>query len=145
MAFVPDGSFEIECESDMLSPQTTYATYLVYKLKENHSHFKSPVEVRMSLDSSYLNNSWYIYLLGPQNPLTKGKVYQKKSLPQQKNNDWMEVQIWEFQTDTTTRKFPINLRLRQSDDKPLKGLIVEGVEFRPILVLLFILEINQLY
>ncbi|KAI3515447.1 hypothetical protein L1887_14343 [Cichorium endivia] len=124
----------------MLSPQTTYACYLVYKLEENH---ESPVKVNNVISTPpYHTHTWYIYLLGPQTPVIRSKVYQnahnplnrpkKKGLPRERNDGWMEVQVTEFRTDTTDELTFENLRLTLSENKRHKGLIVQGIEFKPV-------------
>ncbi|CAI9285007.1 unnamed protein product [Lactuca saligna] len=124
--------FWIECRSNMLSPETTYAAYLVYKLQENHSRFEPPVKVYMPLTSG-VTDPWYIYLLSHQAPLIRDRVYQKKRLPQQRSDGCMEVQVYEFQTDTTTTaRITIHFESMLSDNRSFKGLTVQGMEFKPI-------------
>lgn len=124
--------FWIECRSNMLSPETTYAAYLVYKLQENHFRFEPPVKVYMPLTSS-VTDPWYIYLLSHQAPLIRDKVYQKKRLPQQRSDGWMEVQVYEFQTHTTTTaRITIHFESMLSDNRSFKGLTLQGIEFKPI-------------
>lgn len=120
----------------MSSPQKTYAAYLVYKLQAYHSRFEFPLKV------SYGHHSWYIYLLCPQLPIINGKVNQNtynplkrrkmKGIPQKRNDGWMEVQIWEFQTGATTECISKDLLLTYSEKKLLKGLILDGIELKPI-------------
>ncbi|XP_023742341.1 uncharacterized protein LOC111890454 [Lactuca sativa] len=158
VAFDPHGSFRIKCSSNILSPETTYASYLVYKLQENYYGFESPLKVIDCVkvsdgvffqpferqNHSEEDLSWYIYLHSPQTPIIRRKVYQdnhdlvnrpkKKRIPQQRNDGWMEENVWEFQTGTTTESISKNLRLMTIYDatRSLKGLIVQGIEFRPI-------------
>ncbi|KAI3505486.1 hypothetical protein L1887_27617 [Cichorium endivia] len=137
VAFEPRGGFWIDCRPKMLSPQTTYAIYLVYKLQENHSGFEPPVRVSDDSNSSYNKIPWYIYLLLPQTPMIYNKSHspldrrKRKGRPQQRNDGWLEVQVWEFQTGTTTKEISKYLRLTLSENESLKGLIVEGIEFKP--------------
>ncbi|KAI3703943.1 hypothetical protein L1987_74140 [Smallanthus sonchifolius] len=128
-------------QSQLVSSQTTYASYLVYKLPKDQSDFKPPVKVE---DKEYLGSDhiWYIYLVSPKTPVIGPKVDQNthnpvnrpkiKGLPQQRNDGWMEVQIWEFQTATTTNNIMINFELTSCGDSIPRGLIIQGVEFRPI-------------
>ncbi|CAH1454684.1 unnamed protein product [Lactuca virosa] len=145
VAFRPRGSFWIYCRSNMLSRQTTYATYLVYRLRKNQSEPLVKVSGGVFLGGpySYENNySWYIYLLCPQTPIIRGKYYENthnpwkrekmKGLPQQRNDGWMEVQLWEFRTGTRDAKVWANLRLTLYGNMPRKGLIVQGIVFKPI-------------
>ncbi|KAL7594775.1 hypothetical protein Lser_V15G29997 [Lactuca serriola] len=127
VAYDPPSSFLLNCTSRMKTSWRTFAGYLVYKVQENHSAFESPIVV----NDWYC--SWYIYLLCPQIPIIKSKAYhnshntlnspKKKGLPQQRMDGWMEVQLWESKW---------NCRLTFSNDAFLKGLIVQGIEVRPI-------------
>lgn len=139
VAFNPCGSFWICFEPKMLSPDTTYASYLVYKLHESHSGCEPPLEVS---DVSKNNDPWYIYLLTPLTPIIGRKVNRdthnlfsrpkRKGLPQQRKDGWMEVQVSEFRTGTATEEITKFLRLIRSSNILLKGLIVQGIEFKPL-------------
>nr|XP_043629412.1 uncharacterized protein LOC122600723 [Erigeron canadensis] len=121
-----------------LSPQTKYACYLVYKLPEDRSNLQmAPVEVRVRST----DDKQYVYLVSPQIPVIRQKVDEIthkplfkpkiKGLPQQRSDAWMEVQVYEFHTTDTTDGFIPVLRLTcYSGD--LEGLILQGVEIRPI-------------
>ncbi|KAL7602472.1 hypothetical protein Lser_V15G22814 [Lactuca serriola] len=141
VAFDPTWSFTIRCTtSNMLLAQTCYGAYLVYKLQENHSGFERPLMVSMT--SHFFDTlmiSRYIYLISPQTPVIKRKAYENthnplnrpkiKGLPQQRKDGWIEVQIDEQLTQTPSSfvRLAVNIPLNQS----LKGLIVQGIEFRP--------------
>ncbi|KAL4592772.1 hypothetical protein LXL04_005776 [Taraxacum kok-saghyz] len=107
--FDPFGKVHMDCRSIMVSPETTYAAYFVYKLQENHPRFEAPVEVYINASEKI---NCYIYLLSPdQSLVVRGKVYQKKRVPQQRKDGWMEVPVWEFQTDTDTISLKIQGRI----------------------------------
>ncbi|KAM0005767.1 putative phloem protein [Helianthus debilis subsp. tardiflorus] len=134
-------SIKGKIQSKLVSSETTYATYLVYKLPKDESMFKAPLKVN---DIEHLGSDWYIYLVSPQTPVIRPKVDQNthnplsrpkiKGLPQQRNDGWMEVQIWEFhiQNAITTKNMLINLHLTHCGDNIPLGLIIQGIEFRPI-------------
>ncbi|KAD6453731.1 hypothetical protein E3N88_08437 [Mikania micrantha] len=124
-------SIKCEIESHLLSPQTTYETYLVYKyLPENQSRFEGPMKVRNNLasfDASF--DCW---------PKLKG-------IPQQRNDGWIEVKIWEFRTAATIEIVPIDFNVESGIHYPLtvpieyymdsdnnipsfEGLVIQGVE-----------------
>ncbi|KAI3828605.1 hypothetical protein L1987_02709 [Smallanthus sonchifolius] len=127
-------------QSQLVSSSTTYAAYIVYKLPKNQSGFEVPMLVVDTLLSS--DNNWYINLASPQTPIIRSKANQNthntlkgrkmKGLPQKRNDGWMEVQIWEFQTATATKMIPMCLKLATCGDKMLSGLIIHAFEFRPI-------------
>ncbi|KVH91626.1 Phloem protein 2-like protein, partial [Cynara cardunculus var. scolymus] len=116
------------------SPQTKYASYLVYKLLENHSKFEAPVKVR---DNRSPTVFWMIYLLCRQTPVIRPKVDQNtnsplniptmRDLPQQRIDGWMEVKVWDFRTHYDWRHVDLTVYFPSS----LDGLIVQGIQFRP--------------
>ncbi|KAK1417783.1 hypothetical protein QVD17_26917 [Tagetes erecta] len=146
---VPESRFgeAIECHSwelsidgyiklQLVSSQTTYASYLIYKLPKDQSEFEAPILVKYKV-----YDSCYIYLVNPQTPIIRPNADQNthnplnmpkiKGVPQQRNDGWMEVQIWEFRSARTAETILLHLYLKSCATKKFKGLIVEGVEFRP--------------
>ncbi|MFS7928178.1 putative phloem protein [Helianthus anomalus] len=126
-------------QSQLVSSETTYACYLVYKLPEDQSGFKAPVKVEDGRRDSVDENICYIYLTSPQtlvirpnagqnthNSLSRPKI---KGLPQQRNDGWIEVKIWELRAVTTIN---MELTLELCDGKNFSGLIIEGIEFKPV-------------
>ncbi|KAJ9541505.1 hypothetical protein OSB04_028011 [Centaurea solstitialis] len=78
VAFNRSFRFSIICKmkSPILSPQTAYGCYLVYKITGNHSYFVAPVEVvdkEYRKNDSHLAKLWFIYLLSPQNQASSSK------------------------------------------------------------------------
>ncbi|KAJ9537981.1 hypothetical protein OSB04_030714 [Centaurea solstitialis] len=150
VAFNRSFRFSIICKmkSPILSPQTAYGCYLVYKITENHSSFVAPVEVvdkEYRKNDSHLAKLWFIYLLSPQNQASSSKDDQNthhrltipkiKGLPQLRNDGWMEVRVWEFQTGATTEMISMYFKLRSHASgvwRPFDGLIVQGIEFKPL-------------
>ncbi|KAI3828091.1 hypothetical protein L1987_02188 [Smallanthus sonchifolius] len=151
--------FRIECKikTRILSPQETYACYLVYKLPEDHSEFEAPLKVRDKdfykedwEDTNYNNEHWektdyrFVFLVSPpQTPVIGQKIdrnahnhmsnrHKLKGHPLLRNDGWMEVQVWEFQTGTSREQIVMRVDLVSSINVYLKGLIVQGVEFKPI-------------
>ncbi|KAM0070232.1 putative protein kinase RLK-Pelle-CrRLK1L-1 family [Helianthus debilis subsp. tardiflorus] len=130
-------------KSQLLSSQTTYACYLVYKFPKDQSGFEAPVKVK-DKECTHSDRIWYIYLERPRTPLIRSNANQNshnplnrptmKGLPKQRNDGWMEVQIWEFKvaTATTTETIPMHLTLSRCGSNKPDGLIIEGVELRPI-------------
>ncbi|KAL8209955.1 hypothetical protein R6Q57_006687 [Mikania cordata] len=128
-------------ESQLLSSQTTYACYLVYKLPKKPPRFHAPIVVEDKALGP--DNCQYVYLASPQtpvirvrldensyNPLNRPKI---KGLPQCRKDGWMEVQIWEFKTTTTTpNMISMFLALTTCGKSRLNWLLIQGVEFRPI-------------
>ncbi|KAI7752516.1 hypothetical protein M8C21_015867 [Ambrosia artemisiifolia] len=134
--------FGIICKfrSEMLSPQTTYATYLVYKLPHDYKDINPPVQVVDRNSGS--EEAYNIFLRTPQTPVIRGNIKGKrtynpsirpmiKGLPKQRSDGWMEVQVHEFQTRATIKMISMRLRL-SSYDMSLAGITVQSLEFRPI-------------
>ncbi|GKD43600.1 retrovirus-related pol polyprotein from transposon TNT 1-94, partial [Tanacetum coccineum] len=129
----PSLKYEITCEFETkkLSPDSTYATFLIYK-QESKNAQPRPAQVKdVNLRSG---DPFHIYLCTPQTPVIKKSVDEQsyntshrpkmKGLPQLRNDGWMEVQIWEFQTNANAAKFVMHLQLYSYDKSALKGLEV---------------------
>lgn len=153
VALDPTKRFSITCKliSQILSPETTYACYLVYKLPElinsdDLLYFEFPLKVKD--ENFHDENDWemshsfrFIYLLSPQTPVIRPKVDQNshnplnrpklKGIPRPRDDGWMEVQVCEFQPSTSTEPKLMRADLDTVFPKTLKGLTVQGVEFRP--------------
>ncbi|MFS7923120.1 putative phloem protein [Helianthus anomalus] len=118
--FNPTQRCRIVCKikSQILSPETTYACYLVYKIPpENTSGgIEFPLKVKDAnfhdeSDREDFDNFPSIYLLSPQIPVIRPRVDQKshnplnrpklKGVPRQRDDGWMEVQVCEFQPGTS--------------------------------------------
>ncbi|KAK9067837.1 hypothetical protein SSX86_011948 [Deinandra increscens subsp. villosa] len=131
-------------QSKLVSSETTYGAYLVYKFSDVESRVKAPFSVCGGKYFGSERRSWYLYLVSPQTPVIGPNADQNthnavnrpniKGLPQQRNDDWMEVEIWQFRirtTTTTPQLIPLRLSLSNCDGG-ISGLIIEGIEFRPI-------------
>ncbi|PWA96767.1 protein kinase-like domain, Phloem protein 2-like protein [Artemisia annua] len=123
-------------KSQVLSPETAYACYFVYKLPQDQSTPAALMEVNRESDS------WYICLSSPPNTPVIGQKLDKNrhnsssrpklnAKPQQRSDGWMEVKLWEFQTETTFRTVSLRLTLRPIWST-YSRIILEGIELRPI-------------
>ncbi|PWA86753.1 protein kinase domain, Nitrogen network kinase 1, Phloem protein 2-like protein [Artemisia annua] len=126
-------------EPQEVSPETTYAAFLVYKLPQDQSTFEAPIHV-YDENAKYSRES-FIYLVSPpvtpvigpkfdentDNPLNR---YKGNAIPQQRTDGWMEVKVWDFQT--TTESVPMHLFFKHPGEKNLSGLMIQGIELRPI-------------
>ncbi|GJS89140.1 phloem protein 2-like protein [Tanacetum coccineum] len=123
-------AFSIKCdiETQMLSQETAYACYLVFQLPDNCMGLKFPVKKR---DLLIKNNkeSTIIYLKAP-GPVD---LYRDKRVPENREDGWMEVIVWEFVYNNETKEnyIPMELKLACLGGT-LSGLTVCGVEFRPL-------------
>ncbi|GJW27567.1 kinase-like domain, phloem protein 2-like protein, partial [Tanacetum coccineum] len=126
---------------ELLPAKIKYASYFVYKLPSDGSKFEFPLVVSDKRDEYGYTNK-YIYLVRPPNtpfigqkfdensdsPLSRHKL---SSLPQQRTDGWMEVKAWEFESMHSTT-VSMHLKLEHPVQKDLTGLIIYGIELRPI-------------
>ncbi|PWA93805.1 protein kinase-like domain, Phloem protein 2-like protein [Artemisia annua] len=130
-----------EIKPEVLSADTTYASYFVYKLPQDQSTFEYPL--KLNTKNGYSWDAWFVYLVSPPgtpiikpkfdensyNPLNRHKL---NALPRQRSDGWMEVKVREFQTKKTPETVSMHLKLKHPVRKDLCGLIIHGIELRPI-------------
>ncbi|KAJ0602107.1 putative phloem protein [Helianthus annuus] len=152
VAYSPDQPFSIvyNIKTEILSPATTYACYLVYKLPENSPEVLDTYEFIMQVRENYDDKTnWrlqdekcgFIYMLNPQTPVIRPKAGQNshkpmnrpklKGIPKQRSDGWMEVQVWEFQTGKSKEIISMRVSLGTIYYGFFKVLTVQGIEFRP--------------
>ncbi|PWA84321.1 serine/threonine/dual specificity protein kinase, catalytic domain-containing protein [Artemisia annua] len=144
-------SFRINCHinSHMLSSNTAYAVYLVYTLPENsRGIYTCPLQVQDS--DKYNSTTFFCACLIAQETHVINKIkddgdhsqipelwplYRPKldSIPKERKDGWMEVQIMEYKSDEVVSieraRFVLSLCVPQLE---LTGLIVVGIEIRPL-------------
>ncbi|PWA62785.1 phloem protein 2-like protein [Artemisia annua] len=140
-------SFTIQCEieSQLLSLETTYACYLVYKLPRNDSMVDGLVQIddenRVD-DEQPSDKLQLVDLLTPTDipvirrqdgescdiPLRPRKI---KGHPKLRKDGWLEIQIWDFRTGASHESISMNCRVKSYDKWTFTGLLVQGIEFRP--------------
>ncbi|KAJ9537416.1 hypothetical protein OSB04_030149 [Centaurea solstitialis] len=146
----PFTSFGIVCtiKSKILSPETKYACYLVFKITKDHHVFEAPTKVMdkdFHLNARHVADFWFIYLHSPPPPIIRSKLerstrhnqfnrHKMKGLPQQRNDGWMEVQVWEFTTSTITEMISMRFHFINSASRSLIGLTIQGIEFKPMIM-----------
>ncbi|PWA46697.1 protein kinase-like domain, Phloem protein 2-like protein [Artemisia annua] len=122
------------------SPETSYAAYLVFKLPQDQSIFEAPIHVE-DKNGNYFSRYSFIYLASPPhtpfigskldentyNPLNR---YKGNAFPQQRSDGCMAVKVWEFQINTES--VPMDLYFKHPGEKNLSGLMIQGIELRPI-------------
>ncbi|XP_071725607.1 F-box protein VBF-like [Rutidosis leptorrhynchoides] len=138
--------FEGKIISRVLSLQTTYACYLVYKIVSGLTFYRFPLKVSDATDLA--SGDWkvpdirYIFLYVPQTPVIVGgkadrDIYKPlnktnlKGIPILRSDGLMEVQLFEYQA-ASGKKIPTHLAWYNEHNVKLEGLIIEGIEFRPI-------------
>ena len=122
--------FHIKCKikSQMLSPDTDYVCYFVFKLSENCHGLHSPVRVRDILH--WKNKETKILFFRSPNPLDQHDV---NWVPEQRADGFMEVIVWKFNSNYNCRKncIPMNMKLIAYEGT-MSGLIAFSLEVRPM-------------
>nr|XP_043627142.1 uncharacterized protein LOC122598584 [Erigeron canadensis] len=124
----------------VLSSQTNYACYLVYKIEKSEYVSLMSVKYKSVLGSRvYWDLTSLFYLVSPKTPVIRPKAGQNThnpscrpkliDVPQQRKDGWMEVEIWRFQTDTSKTSIPRLILSSAHGDH--KGLTIMGIDFRP--------------
>ncbi|KAI3792906.1 hypothetical protein L2E82_06799 [Cichorium intybus] len=121
--------FRIKCdiERKLLSSDTAYACFLVFMLSEKCHGLKCPVKARDLLP--YRKERTKIISFTSPSIVNLDKI---KWIPKQREDGWMEVIVWETGFDAhNDDSIPIDLKLI-SFEGTMSGLMVCGIEFRPI-------------
>ncbi|XP_058182261.1 putative F-box protein PP2-B12 [Rhododendron vialii] len=117
----------------MLSPNTTYTAYLIFKIiDQRHTGLESlPVKASVRFvngeDEYEDNNSSTVFL--KLRTLRSVGGGQNGRLPQTRKDGWMEIELGEFYNDVADDG-EVEMRLREVSSSK-SGLIVEGIEVRP--------------
>ncbi|XP_049372645.1 F-box protein PP2-B11-like [Solanum verrucosum] len=112
--------------TEMLSPKTEYAAYLVFKLV-NRCDYRLE-----SAKSSiwFVNYESEIDTENQANTVHLPRLQESGDIPKLRRDGWMEVKLGYFDSKKGTDG-PIEARLFEMNRIYKRGLIVEGVEFRP--------------
>ncbi|GJW56713.1 kinase-like domain, phloem protein 2-like protein [Tanacetum coccineum] len=93
LELLPQKAFYINCTiiSQMLSPDTEYVCYLVFKLSEECQGLHNPVNVRDLLHQEN-NEAKFFYFITP----SLLNIHDFTRVPKQREDGWMEIQVWKF-------------------------------------------------
>ncbi|KAL8251417.1 hypothetical protein R6Q59_035110 [Mikania micrantha] len=120
--------FGIRCkiQRQMLSANTKNVCYLVFKLSEKCPGLHGPVIAR---DLFHQKETRILYFRSP-NP---SNIHDSDSIPEKREDGWLEVILWIFNSDYELKSdhLFVNLKL-VTYEGTMSGLIVRGIEFRPI-------------
>nr|XP_043630328.1 uncharacterized protein LOC122601649 [Erigeron canadensis] len=131
-----------ELESQLLSPQTTYACYLVYKLPTNPSLVSGLLQTDDKTRGESNRKLQIVDLLTPTHiPFIRRRVNEPHDIPKRtcrikghpklRKDGWLEIHIWDFHTDATNKPIMMHCHVKSYDQCNLTGLLVQGIEFRP--------------
>ncbi|XP_071719037.1 uncharacterized protein [Rutidosis leptorrhynchoides] len=127
---LPQQVFRIKyrIESRMLSPFTEYACCLVFKLSENCRGLHCPIKVQDLLNRRNKERK-IIYFRSP----SASNLHDANWIPKQRNDGWMEVIIWTFNSKYKLGNNVIRMNLKLiTYEENMAGLIICGLNFRPI-------------
>ncbi|GJU59183.1 kinase-like domain, phloem protein 2-like protein [Tanacetum coccineum] len=111
----------------MLSPDTDYVCYLVFKVSEKCHALLCPVKVRDVLHQEN-NKAEFVYFITPS-PLNINGITR---VPIQREDGWMEIQVWKFNSTHEFKDDSLSMNMKFTcHEGTMSGLIVCGIEFRP--------------
>ncbi|GJW72650.1 kinase-like domain, phloem protein 2-like protein [Tanacetum coccineum] len=129
---LPQQVFHLNCtiKSQMLSQDTEYVCYLVFKLSEKCQGLHCPVKVRDILHKVN-NEAEFVYFIIPSTLNINGNT----RVPKQREDEWMEIQVWKFNSAQEFKDNSLSIDMKfTSHEGPMSGLIVCGLEFRPTFI-----------
>nr|XP_043610561.1 uncharacterized protein LOC122582258 isoform X2 [Erigeron canadensis] len=117
---------KIPCQ--MLLPGLDYMCYLVYKLSETCHGLHCPVRVRNVLQ--WKNKEMRLICFRPPSPWN---LPDTDGSPKARDDGWMEVLVWKFNSNSGRRMYDIPMYLKFiTYEGTMSGLIVSGLEIRLI-------------
>ncbi|XP_023761496.1 uncharacterized protein LOC111909939 [Lactuca sativa] len=120
--------FRIKCkiESQMLSPDTEYTCYLVFKLSEKCHGLYCPVIVRNLLNRK-IKEKGIVYFRSP----SPCNVNDTDRVPKEREDGWMEVNVWKFNSSNGIRDDCVFINLKLiCYEGTMSGLSISSIEFR---------------
>ncbi|GJY00341.1 kinase-like domain, phloem protein 2-like protein [Tanacetum coccineum] len=106
---LPQQVFHIKCtmKSQLLSPDTEYVCYLLFKLSENCQGMHCPVKVRDILHQEK-REAEFLYFITPE-PLN---IHDITRVPKQREDGWMEIQLWKFNSAHEFKDDSLSMNMR---------------------------------
>ncbi|GJX77244.1 kinase-like domain, phloem protein 2-like protein [Tanacetum coccineum] len=91
---LPQQVFYLKCtiSSQMLSPGTEYACYLLFNVSEEYQGLHNPVKVRDILHQENKEAEFFVYFITP----SELNIHDFTRVPKQREDGWMEIQVWKF-------------------------------------------------
>ncbi|GJS10879.1 kinase-like domain, phloem protein 2-like protein [Tanacetum coccineum] len=129
LELLPQQVFYVNCtiRSQMLSADTEYVCYLVFKLSEEYQGLHNPVRARDLLHREN-KEAEFFYFINPS-PLNINDITR---VPQEREDGWMEIQVWKFNSTHEFKDDSLSMNMKfTSHEGTMSGLIICGLEFRP--------------
>nr|GFA36716.1 protein kinase-like domain, phloem protein 2-like protein [Tanacetum cinerariifolium] len=130
LELLPQQVFYVNCtiRTQMLSPDTEYVCYLVFKVSEEYQGLRNPVRVRDLLHQEN-NEAEFVYFINPS-PLNINDITR---VPQEREDGWMEIQVWKFYSTYEFKDDSLSMNMKfTSHEGTMSGLIICGLECRPM-------------
>ncbi|GJR40075.1 kinase-like domain, phloem protein 2-like protein, partial [Tanacetum coccineum] len=121
---LPQQIFYINCtfRSEMLSLDTQYVCYLVFKISEQYQGLHNPVRVRDLLCEKNEEAEFFIYLITP----SQSNIHDFTRVPKQREDGWMEIQLWKFNSTHEIKDDSLSINMKFiSHEGPMSGVIEE--------------------
>ncbi|GKD98750.1 kinase-like domain, phloem protein 2-like protein [Tanacetum coccineum] len=132
LELLPQQVFYIDCmiRSQMLSADTEYACYLIFKLSDKCHGLHNPVKVR-DLLHQVNQEAEFFYFITPS-PLNINDITR---IPKQRKDGWMEIRLWKFNSTHDFKDDSLSIYMKFiSHEGTMSGLIICGLEFRPTFI-----------
>lgn len=115
----------------MLSPHTTYETYLVYKLYENaHGLDSAKASIRFVNEREDVPSDEAVTVYPDTRTSAYNSEQQNGEVSRRRKDEWMEIKTGEFETGARVDD-EVETRFMSIEGDTKGGLIVQGIEFRP--------------
>ncbi|GKC54764.1 kinase-like domain, phloem protein 2-like protein, partial [Tanacetum coccineum] len=118
---LPQQVFYINCtiRSQMLSPDTEYVCYLVFKLSKKCQGLHCPVKVRDILHQEN-NEAQFVYFVTP----SRWNINGITRVPKRREDGWMEIQLWKFNSTHEFKDDSLTIDMKfTSHEGTMSGLI----------------------
>ncbi|CAH8266509.1 unnamed protein product [Arabidopsis lyrata] len=112
-----------------LSPRTRYSAYIVFKTKDRCPNLGDvPAEATVGLVGQ-ASSQRFIYFVGPTN---RGRERETRVVtkPTERKDGWMEAELGEFFNESSCDEVATSI-LETKSPYWKRGLIIQGIEFRP--------------
>ncbi|RDX62756.1 F-box protein PP2-B15 [Mucuna pruriens] len=116
---------EGKIESRILTPNTSYGTYLIMKISRREYGLDSVAcEVSVTVGNKVQSGSVYLYQKDENKSENK-----RIRVPTRREDGWMEIEVGEFFSGETNQE--VTMSLMEVGYQLKGGLILEGIEVRP--------------
>ncbi|MFX6572949.1 PP2 domain-containing protein, partial [Acinetobacter baumannii] len=117
--------------SRMLSPNTTYAAYLVVRIEKRAFGLDAlPSEFSVEVGDYKTRGTIYLKRHECKREGLNDSHKEEEYVVCERGNGWLEIKLGEFYNDGSEKE--VNMLFRENSGEHLKGgLVVEGIELRP--------------